>query len=104
VAAKVWGEPVREDRSFYVHLNIPRENVSATLTTLQRGCKRVSDFGYGVLAAPKDCWVEVLHYCGDAAEFLQHLTRLGIPREAVRECREVVSGSGHLMSRQPSLF
>lgn len=103
-ADRLWGEPVRLDRTFYVRLHIRKEEVSETLTKLQRGCKAVADFGYGTVAAQKDCWVEVLHYCGNTTEFLQHLDRLGIPRVAVSECREVAAGAGHLMAQQRNLF
>lgn len=103
-ADKVWGEPVRLDRTFYVRLHIRKEEVSETLTRLQRGCKAVADFGFRPVVSPKDCWVEVLHYCGNSSEFLQHLDGLGIPRAAVSECREVAAGSGHLMAKQSTLF
>lgn len=104
MSGKVWGVPLREDRSFFVQLHIRKEAVSETLAVLQRGCRKVADFGIGVPSAPKDYWVEVVQFCADSGEFLQQLARLGIPREAIRECREVVSGSGHLMARQRNLF
>lgn len=102
-SSRYFGEPLRSDRSFYVRMRLRKDAVSETLSKLQRGLT-VADFGIGPVAAPEDCWVEVLYYCADSKEMLERLTGLGLTRECIRECREIPAKSGWLCAKQQSLL
>lgn len=96
--------PRVDERSFYVRLHLRREDLSETLSLLQRRCSRVSDFGIGTAVAPEDYWIEVRQVCAGAGEMLVHLTSIGVTRDSIRECREIENGAGHLFARQLSFL